>query len=61
MSDEIRLRAFDAYFTTKPESAGLGLTIARSILKRHGGEIQIETTPGKGTRVVLHFPVAKSG
>lgn len=61
MSDEIRVRAFDAYFTTKPESAGLGLTIARTILKRHGGEIQIESLAGKGTRVALHFPVAKSG
>jgi len=60
MSDEVRQRVFDAYFTTKPESAGLGLTIAQSITKHHSGEIEIDSGVGKGTRVALHFPAAKA-
>ncbi|MEI6082961.1 MAG: ATP-binding protein [Verrucomicrobiota bacterium] len=59
MSDDVRQRVFDPYFTTKPESAGLGLTIARAIMKRHGGEIEIDSVANQGTRVRLHFPAAK--
>lgn len=58
MTDEVRQRAFDPYFTTKRDSAGLGLTIAHAIMKRHGGKIEIESTPTTGTRVSLHVPVA---
>jgi signal transduction histidine kinase len=60
MSEETKQHVFEAFFTTKRDRVGLGLTTAHSILKNHGGEIEIESTPGKGTRVLLFFPAAKT-
>ncbi len=35
---------------------GLGLSLCREIMRAHGGEISLESEPGKGTRVILEFP-----
>jgi signal transduction histidine kinase len=45
-------------FTTKPEGkgTGLGLSICREIVRSHGGEIRIDSAPGKGTCVVFTLP-----
>lgn len=43
---EIRHRIFDALFTTKPRGTGLGLALSRRILYAHGGEIDLEDSPG---------------
>jgi two-component system NtrC family sensor kinase len=53
-------RIFDPFFTTKEEQqrTGLGLAVARSIIEQHGGEITVESTPGKGTEFVVALPVA---
>jgi signal transduction histidine kinase len=57
--DEKTLRhAFDEFFTTKPESSGLGLYLAKRIIERHEGTISIESQPGKGTRVHITLPAA---
>jgi signal transduction histidine kinase len=59
MTEATRAHAFEPFFSTKPDRPGLGLSVAQSIVKRHGGEIQIETATGHGTRVSIHMPAAK--
>ncbi len=49
-------RIFQPFFTTKPQGTGLGLAITHQIVKDHGGNITVESTPGKGTRVSVSFP-----
>ncbi len=49
-------RIFQPFFTTKPQGTGLGLAITHQIVKDHGGDIRVESTPGNGTRVSMSFP-----
>jgi PAS domain S-box-containing protein len=50
---------FDPFFTTKPSGHGVGLSTARSIARRHGGDLLIESVADKGTTVWLCMPVAR--
>ena len=50
-------RIVQPFFTTKPKGTGLGLAITQGIVQEHGGEMRVESTPGKGTRVTLEFPI----
>ena len=52
-------RIFDPFFTTKPvgEGSGLGLGIAKRIVEAHGGGITVRSTPGEGTRFLVHLPL----
>src|SRR5437879_7833100 len=56
MSRENLIRVFEPYFTTKPSGTGLGLLIVRRIVREHGGELSIETTPGKGLTIRIRLP-----
>jgi CheY-like chemotaxis protein len=59
MSDEVRQRALDPFFTTKgPKSTGLGLSVTYGIIQRHNGKLEIDSTPGKGTTVHITLPPA---
>jgi signal transduction histidine kinase len=53
-------RVFDPLYTTKPEGTGLGLTVARRIVEAHGGRIEIESEPGRGTIVRVHLQRARN-
>jgi signal transduction histidine kinase len=56
-------RIFDPFFTTKdkPESLGLGLTIAHSIVEAHGGSIEVESRPGEGVTIRVALPGGNAG
>jgi signal transduction histidine kinase/ActR/RegA family two-component response regulator len=57
MTEEVRKRVFDPFFTTKGvTNSGLGMSVSYGIIKRHGGEILIESEPGKGTAFIIHLP-----
>lgn len=51
-------RVFQPFFTTKPRAAGLGLTVSRAIVKRHGGTLDVVSEPGRGVTVRLRLPPA---
>ena len=56
MPEVTRRRIFEPFFSTKGESgSGLGLSMAYSIVKRHGGEIEVDSAPGAGTIFTLVF------
>jgi len=48
---------FDPFYTTKANGTGLGLSVAHNIIKKHGGAIEVESSPGKGTIFSLTFPL----
>jgi len=50
-------RVFEPFYSGKPNGSGLGLTIAERIVVAHGGRIEIDSEPGRGTRVTLLFPL----
>jgi len=57
MAPEVKKRVFDPFFTTKGvTNSGLGMSVSYGIIKRHGGEILIESELGKGTTFILHLP-----
>ena len=47
---------YEPYHTTKPEGSGLGMMIVQRIMRDHGGEIEINSEAGRGTRLTLRFP-----
>ena len=52
-------KIFDPYFTTKQRGSGLGLAIAYSVVKSHGGHIDVASILGRGTTFTLHLPSAE--
>jgi PAS domain S-box-containing protein len=50
---------FDPYFTTKSAGAGLGLTSAYSVVKKHGGHLGVTSVLGRGATFVIHLPAAR--
>ncbi len=62
MSEEVRLRALEPFFTTKgPKGTGLGLSVSYGIIENHGGELGLESVPGRGTVVTIRLPIMSAG
>jgi len=62
ISEEVLPRVFDPFFTTKPsgDGTGLGLSISYGIVKEHHGDIEAESSAGKGTKFVIRLPLIQT-
>jgi signal transduction histidine kinase len=58
MAPEVASRVFEPFFTTKEvgEGTGLGLSVAFGIVEEHGGFLEVETAPGRGSRFSVNLP-----
>jgi PAS domain S-box-containing protein len=56
---EIQQKIFDPFFTTKSKGTGLGLTTVYSIIKKHDGEITVDSVPGKGATFHILLPASE--
>ena len=57
--DSVRDHVFDAFFTTRPEGTGLGLSVSREIVSAHGGSVAFTSSP-EGTKFVVRLPAGRS-
>ena len=55
MGPEVVARIFEPFFTTRPGGTGLGLAVVRSTARAHGGDVDVYSAPGGGTRFVLRL------
>src|SRR3954471_13497814 len=60
ISDDLRAKIFDPYFTTKPAATGLGLAISYSVVKKHGGLLLMESSSSEGSVFVFYLRASES-
>ena len=58
MPPDVVDHAFIPFFTTKPTGTGIGLSLCRQIILKHGGSIRVESDEGKGTTFIITLPKA---
>jgi PAS domain S-box-containing protein len=62
MTEEVKKKIFEPFFTTKPFSnTGLGLSMSYGVIKRFGGEIEVESKVGHGTTFTIILPIGLEG
>jgi len=59
ISPEAVGKIFNAYYTSKKGGTGLGLAMTQRIVKEHGGQLTVESEPGKGTDFTLRLPLTQ--
>jgi signal transduction histidine kinase len=57
MSDEIKARIFDPFYSTKERGTGLGLAVVRQIVEGCGGRVEVHTESGRGSRFDVWLPI----
>jgi signal transduction histidine kinase len=58
MDQDTQRNIYEEFFSTKGSSGtGLGLTVVEKVVNRHGGKIEVTSTPGKGTTFKLIFKI----
>ncbi|MCK5916598.1 MAG: hypothetical protein KAG92_10700, partial [Deltaproteobacteria bacterium] len=60
MQREIIEKIYDPFFTTKNRGTGLGLSIVHSIIKEHGGRLEVESEPGSGSTFAVGLPAGEA-
>jgi two-component system, sporulation sensor kinase E len=59
MSDEVRTRIFEPFFTRREGGAGLGLTFVQRVVQEHHGRVSVESEMGCGTVFHVNLPVSQ--
>jgi two-component system sensor histidine kinase FlrB len=59
MAEETKARLFEPFFSTKDRGTGLGMSITLGIISAHGGRIEVESSPGRGTEFIISLPKEK--
>jgi signal transduction histidine kinase len=59
MDDSVLSQIFKPLFTTRENGHGMGMTVVKQVTEEHGGSIEVESNPGKGTEVKVYFPALK--
>jgi signal transduction histidine kinase len=57
MSEDVIAKIFTPLFTTKTQGMGFGLAICKRMIEAHGGKIQVESSPNKGTKFTISLPI----
>jgi signal transduction histidine kinase len=60
MPPEQAARVFRPFFTTKSDGTGLGLPTTKRIVEAHGGTIDVESEPGRGTKFTVRLPAVEA-
>lgn len=58
ISDEIKEKIFEPFYTTKSDGSGIGLTLAKNIIEAHGGNIKFESEKNKGSIFYIYLPMS---
>jgi two-component system cell cycle sensor histidine kinase/response regulator CckA len=61
MSEEVRARIFEPFYTTKETGTGLGLATVYGIVRQAGGAVRVESAPGRGSTFTVYLPAADEG
>ena len=59
MDPEVAAKAFRPFYSTKSSGSGLGLPTTRRIVEAHGGAIELQSEPGRGSKFTIRLPASQ--